>query len=387
MRMVPLGDLMPSKRATLNPAKSPDERFELFSIPAFDRGEPEIVQGCEIGSAKQVVEPGDVLISKIVPHIRRAMFVPEARNLTQLASSEWISFRSHEVFPAYLTHYLTSDGFHRQFMNTVAGVGGSLLRARPAQVKSILAPLPPLTEQRRIAAILDKADSIRQKRRQALAHLDTLTQSIFHELMGPGAALTRFTFNEVIESIGTGSSPKCERRPAESGEWGVLKLSAVTTGKFLPAENKAHIGDPALISRFEVRAGDLLMTRKNTPELVGAAALVESTPPKLTIPDIVFRIAPNRQLVTGRFLHTLLMSPRVRDQVRALAGGSAKSMSNISMAKLKTLAIAIPDLATQKAFDFKVDAIVARRNHAQESASSADALFASLQSQAFRGEL
>ena len=79
---------------------------------------------------------------------------------------------------------LVGDVFHSDFMRTVSGVGGSLLRARPAEVFKIQIPLPPLAEQKRIAGILDAADALRAKRREALAQLDTLIQSTFLDMFG-----------------------------------------------------------------------------------------------------------------------------------------------------------------------------------------------------------
>lgn len=164
---IELGDVIASKVGTVDPAKHPDELFDLYSIPAFDSGEPEVVSGSDIGSAKQVVAPGDVLLSRIVPHIRCAWVVGKTRGRRILASGEWIVFRGEQVHSDYLRHVLMSDSFHAQFMRTVSGVGGSLLRARPAYVAKIAVPLPPLPEQRRIAKILDKADALRAKRRAA----------------------------------------------------------------------------------------------------------------------------------------------------------------------------------------------------------------------------
>ncbi|BBU58449.1 hypothetical protein KU6B_47140 [Mameliella alba] len=140
MSMVPLGEFMPSRIPSVNPAKHPDEVFELWSIPAFDEGKPEVVPGSEIGSSKKCVEPGDVLLSRIVPHIRRSWVVSPATENRQIASGEWITFRSDEFDGRYMRHMLTSDPFHVEFMKTVAGVGGSLLRARPEGVKQIKIP-------------------------------------------------------------------------------------------------------------------------------------------------------------------------------------------------------------------------------------------------------
>src|SRR5436309_3218346 len=163
----------------INPAKYPNEPFDLYSIPAFESRTPQLLLGSAIGSAKQVVAPGDVLLSRIVPRIRRSWVVGETRGRRILASGEWIVFRSSKADPEYLRHMLLTDQFHAQFMQTVAGVGGSLLRARPANVAKIQLRLPSISVQRRTAAILDKADALRGKRRAALAELDTLTQSIF----------------------------------------------------------------------------------------------------------------------------------------------------------------------------------------------------------------
>ncbi len=185
MRMVPLGDLMASRVPSLDPSKYPKEVFELWSIPAFDTGQPEITEGANIGSSKKCVEPNDVLLSRIVPHIRRAWVVSKSQNeMRQLASSEWIVFRDESFYPDYLRHALTSDSFHSRFMQTVAGVGGSLLRARPDGVKKIKIPLPPLEEQRRIAAILDKADGVRRKRKEAIRLTEELLKSTFLEMFG-----------------------------------------------------------------------------------------------------------------------------------------------------------------------------------------------------------
>ncbi|MFM7674560.1 MAG: restriction endonuclease subunit S, partial [Synechococcus sp.] len=132
----------------------------------------------------QAVQPGDVLLSKIVPHIRRAWVVEPSAGSRQIASSEWIVFRSKEVDARHPRHFLVSDGFHRQFMQTVSGVGGSLLRARPKYVAKIKIPLPPLEEQRRIAAILDRAQDIKAKVTQRSCLLQALARSLFVRRFG-----------------------------------------------------------------------------------------------------------------------------------------------------------------------------------------------------------
>ena len=182
--LISMGDIALRKGGSVDPKKHQDEMFELYSISAFDAGAPEVVIGSAIGSSKKAVQPNDVMISRIVPHIRRACVVGPSNGHRQIASGEWIIFRDERIWPDYLRCVLVGDVFHSDFMRTVSGVGGSLLRARPAEVFKIQIPIPPLAEQKRIAGILDAADALRVKRRETLAQLDTLIQSTFLDMFG-----------------------------------------------------------------------------------------------------------------------------------------------------------------------------------------------------------
>ncbi len=154
--LVPVRRFMKEGVKTVDPRNTPDELFELWSIPAFDAGRTELLRGGEIGSQKKLVAPGDVLLSRIIPHIRRGWVVREnADGRRQLASTEWIVFASDEVVPEFLRQVLISDFFHVPFMQTITGVGGSLSRANPAAVGEIQIPLPPLDVQKEIVAEIE----------------------------------------------------------------------------------------------------------------------------------------------------------------------------------------------------------------------------------------
>lgn len=183
MNTVPLGELFATDGGSVDPRLTPNETFELWSIPAYDKGSPELRTGAEIGSAKKRLAPDDVLLSRIVPHIRRAWVVGPESGRKQIGSSEWIVFRNRHFVPEYLRHFLLSDIFHSQFMKTVAGVGGSLLRARPDRVAQINVALPPVGEQRRIAAILDQADALRSMRQRSIRAANAISQSLLRDLL------------------------------------------------------------------------------------------------------------------------------------------------------------------------------------------------------------
>ncbi len=251
-----------------------------------------------------------------------------------------------------------------------------------------LVPLPPLDEQRRIAAILDQVERIGAARWAVVQKLDQLADAAFEASLGEGmlSGGCLRPLVSVLTGIGNGRSPKCESRPRGGGEWGVLKLGAVSFGRYQPAENKAYLGD-VLATDKVVRPGDVLMVRKNTPELVGAVAHVRETPDKLLLPDLVFRLEYDQSKVVGEYLRYALMAPRQRAAIRSLASGSARSMSNISIAKLRTVQIPVPPMAAQFEFTRVVRGVEAQREAASQSLVRLQALRQDLQARAFSGGL
>jgi type I restriction enzyme S subunit len=253
-------------------------------------------------------------------------------------------------------------------------------------------PLPSLAEQHRIAAILDKANALCAKRREALAHLDSLTQSIFIEMFGDPVnnekSLPRCEFGELLSSIDSGWSPVCLERPVAGEEWGILKLGAITKCVFDHNANKALPCGVEPDTSIEVKPGDLLFSRKNTYELVAACAYVESTPPHLMMPDLMFRLqVKDESRLNKRYLHALLTNRRKRIEVQKLAAGSAGSMPNISKSKLLGLKIEVPLISEQLTFASRVQAVERAKSIHGVALNEAESLFASLQHRAFRGEL
>ncbi|WP_071606412.1 restriction endonuclease subunit S [Luteipulveratus halotolerans] len=338
----------------------------------------------------QYLREGDTLVSSANSWyaVGRACWVP--RTSERLAIGGFVTAlrpTSADVDPRYLYRWFTSSRTQatlRSFSNKTTNISNLNLKLASAMPIS----LPSLGEQRRIAAILDQADAIRSKRRQVLAHLNSLTQSIFREMFNFGTAPWRTErFRDVVPVIGNGTSPNCEARPAGENEWGVLKLGAVTYGDFRAAENKAFLGELGAMASNEVHVGDVLMTRKNTRDLVGAVAVVDEVRPRLLLPDLIFRLDIDRTQLDSRYFQTLMMTPSKRSQVRNLSSGSAASMPNISKARLANLPIEVPPLPLQKDFAARSEAINDSQKALARVLAADDALFASLQARAFRGEL
>ncbi|MFM7675188.1 MAG: restriction endonuclease subunit S [Synechococcus sp.] len=349
VREIELGELMPREgRGSVNPADYPGEVFELLSIPAYDRGSAEIALGSEIGSTKQAVQPGDVLLSKIVPHIRRAWVVEPSAGLRQIASSEWIVFRSKDVDARYLRHFLVSDGFHRQFMQTVSGVGGSLLRARPKYVAKIKIPLPPLEEQRRIAAILDKAQDISHKSQLSDALASTLIESEMIRRFGrPGENQAHSRLLSLIEAgVSVIDCPHSTPKWTEEGKV-CLRTSNLGKGNWI-WEDTRRISDDDFQERSRrasLEPGDIVLSREGT---VGIAAIVTTNMDACMGQRLVQLKLDSRHLTPEYLLAQLLCLLKPERISHAMTGSTSK---HINVKDLRELKISCPPIEEQFAFD------------------------------------
>lgn len=290
----------------------------------------------------------------------------------------------------FLLHYLRQPVLVE--WATSRSSGANLPRLSPKELATLPVPLPPLEEQRRIAAILDHADALRAKRREALARLDELIRSIFVDVFGDAQTIhtrwPKIALKDILLDIESGRSPTCHARPANDDEYGVLKLGAVTYGVFDPSQNKALPEEVEPDVRHEVKSGDLLFTRKNTADLVGAAALVRKTRAKLLLPDLIFRLRIDpSSAMNSTYLQAVLMYPPIRRTIQGLASGSAGSMPNISKAKLLAVEVPHPAIDQQRTYEQRIDEIERLKSGHRIALAELDALFASLQTRAFRGEL
>lgn len=171
--------------SNIDPSKHPDTLFELYSVPSSADNYPEIIMGCEIGSTKQSVKKGDVLLCKINPRINRVWKVAQHTENILLASSEWIIIRNSKMNSDYLMYCFRAPYFREYMLSNVSGVGGSLMRAQPKYVKTYPIPVPPFAEQQRIVdrieSLFAKLDEAKQKAQDALDSFETRKAAILHK--------------------------------------------------------------------------------------------------------------------------------------------------------------------------------------------------------------
>ena len=236
--------------------------------------------------------------------------------------------------------------------------------------------LPPLPEQRKIAAILTTVDGLIEKTEALIGKYQSVKQGLMGDLFTRGVdphgrlrpprteAPQLYKQSQLgwipkeweVESLGAnlegidgGWSPDCIEQPPPIGDWGVLKVSAVTRGRFLPIESKTL--PPHLKPRpeIEVHAGDVILTRSNgVAELVGMTVQVEETRDRLMLSDKLLRIRPRLSRLENDFLAMVMQSEPTRRQIAQVLSGSS-GQRNISQAEFKSLAVMVPPLVEQHA--------------------------------------
>ena len=259
-------------------------------------------------------------------------------------------------------------------------------------IRSIEIPLPSINVQRRIADILDRADALRAKRRAALARLDELTQAIFIEMFGDGGEdNTRWPIRNISDFVAGfegGKSLEADSEEDSRCVHRILKISAVTGMFYRPEESKPLPVSYIPPKAHHAKQGDLLFSRANTSELVGAVAYVWETPANLVLPDKLWRFVWKDQNVADPlFVWALFQTDAVRHEIVRRATGTSGSMKNIGQKKVMGIRTILPPYQLQKRFSDQVRHIRQLQNVGRNAMENHDSLFASLQDRAFRGAL
>ena len=250
-------------------------------------------------------------------------------------------------------------------------------------------PLPPLPEQRRIVEILREADELRRLRKQANEKTKQILPSLFQETFGEvDDYWEECRLKDVIKKLSPGKSFAASSQPAREGKIGVLKVSAVTQGIFKPEENKELPDNISFPTDYEVEDGDLIISRANTQDLVGASAIARNPPRGLLRSDKLWKVVLHKEpKINVYFLWVLLNIPKVRQKISNSSTGTSSSMRNISQDKFLDIQVKLPPKPLQDEFEEKVKLLWEQNDDQENSANRLDSLFQSLLIQAFTGEL
>ena len=255
---------------------------------------------------------------------------------------------------------------------------------RKPDVENWKLPVPSLVEQVRVVEILTRAESIVRLRRQAKQKAAELVPAIFRRMFGdPDANLRGLQLRKVSDFVAQFQGGKnIQSGSDDPNGLRILKVSAVTSGRYLESESKPAPNNYVPPASHFVRVGDMLFSRANTVDLVGATALVENTDGNTLLPDKLWRIIWSED-VDVFYMHTLFQDTSVRRMLGKLATGTSDSMRNISQAKLFNLELPVAPLEEQRKFGLLARQAISMMSTQELGLVKACQSFDSLMSNAF----
>jgi type I restriction enzyme S subunit len=300
--------------------------------------------------------------------------------------------------------YLTSYFNQLDYSGFVSG--STRLKLTQAAMKGIPVPLAPLNEQRCIAAKLDTTlaavEACRQRLDGVAAILKRFRQAVLTAATSGeltrewreerGATMDDWSqkcLSDVVIDIEAGLNVLCEERPPSDGERGLVKISSVTWGVFDEDESKTLSAGHDVSEKNRIKAGDFLISRANTNELVGACVIVHKVNRTLYLSDKVLRLLMPEECKP--WILMCLRSKSGREQIETFSSGNQLSMRNLSQKSLLSIRVPLPPPEEVEAAVTATNQLHALADQLEARLTAArkvvDRLTPALLAKAFRGEL
>lgn len=341
----------------------------------------------------RAVDPGELASTKFSFSDRHVLFGKLRPYLKKTARPDFEGVCSTDILPLepgrevdrdYLFHVLRRQHFVDEVTSLCAGA--NLPRISPKVLASLKIPLPSLAEQRRIAAILDKADALRTKRREATAKLDQLLQSVFLDMFGdpvsnPKGWPGNTTLGTLVSQMQYG--PRFYNEKYSLDGIRIVRITDLSATGNLDFDAMPRMDvDTGVEEQFALQSGDLIFAR--TGATVGKVALIkESDPP--SIAGAYFIRMRFDDSVLPRYVFTALQAKSIQKLISVKSRQAAQQ--NFSGPGLRQLPMPVPPLELQSRFVCLAQRLDQQKRNLQENAEKQDALFASLQHRAFSGTL
>jgi type I restriction enzyme S subunit len=326
-------------------------------------------------SAAKLLPPGTVLVSIFATIGRTAVLNIEAATNQAIAG---VTPRNPNLLESsYLRYFL--DNIANSLERSARGV--AQLNINSTILKALPIPLPPLEEQKRIAEILDRSQFLISKRQEAIALLDTLTQGIFIEMFGDPVSNPKGWNVKTCKNICSRITVGIVVQPASYyQEYGVPALRSQNIKPdnlvfFSESDNETKL------AKTRVKAGDVVLVRTGQP---GTAAVIPKELDGVNAIDLLIT-TPCKDVVDSLYLCSFLNSSWGKKLVLSSQVGQVQKHLNVGI--LNNAQIICPPLLLQKEFAQRVEAVEKLKATHRASLSELQALFASLQHRAFRGEL
>lgn len=341
-------------------------------------------------------EDGDILVAKITPCFENGKLAQaKIAHPAGFGSTEFHVLRPRDggLDSRYLLHYLRQGKIRHAGERKMTGSAGQ--RRVPLHfLENLYIPLPPLDEQRRIAAVLDHVEALRVKRRGTIARLGEITQSIFLDMFGDPTVGRENrdlrAFRDVVSEFRYGTSIRSQFEGVPT-----LRIPNVTNGEIDTSDLKLVPVSRSELNRLRLIDGDLLFVRTNgNPNLVGRCAIYNhdvATQAGRPGKDFIYasyliRARPKKDIVFPVYLREFMLGTFGRRALRSRCKTSAGQF-NINTEGLGAIEIPVPPLDLQCDYVRRVEAVAKLQVRHRAYLAELDTFFASLQYRAFRGEL
>lgn len=290
------------------------------------------------------------------------------------------------LLPEYLARFLkNSESIILSWVRATTADNYSIENIRQLPI-----PLPPLDEQRRIAAILDQADDLRRKRREALAWLDQLYFACFTELFGDTVVNSKAwpanTRLGAVAKIVSGITKGRKLNGAKTRTVPYLAVVNVQDRTLNLQTVKTIEATEGEIARYRLLKNDLVLTEGGDPDKLGRGALWQNEIAECMHQNHIFRVRFETEVINPVFINWLIGGPRGKAYFLRSAKQTT-GIASINMTQLRDFPLLLPPINLQHTFAATVAEIDKLKTHHQAHLAKLDALFASLQHRAFRGEL
>lgn len=379
---VSLGEVAAIERRAVSPGEIGSHEIYVGLENITSGGEFESVATAgEAGlkSNKFAFTEDHVLYGKLRPYLAK-IAVPDFRGV---CSTDILPIRpGGRLDRRYLLHFLRTPEMVAHAANNSVGI--NLPRLSPKALEAIVIPLPSIEEQRRIAAVLDTAEALRAKRRQALAKLDDLIQAVFTETFGNPARIRKWPMVP-LASVCHGKGEYGANVPAAKLDGERPRYLRITDirddGSLIEAAVAPGGSQRDWQSKF-LRAGDVVFARSGS---IGKSFLVRDEHEPLVFAGYLIRFSPDQTKVHPEYLYRYAQTQSFWAWVSSVA--TTVAQPNINARKYAALNLPLPPLDVQHRFVGVIDRIRQGRKTLEKHTARLDDLFASLQQRAFRGEL
>lgn len=389
-----------------DPTKAKNKTFELYSVPSSADNYPEIVLGADIGSTKQSVKKGDVLLCKINPRINRVWKVSKYTDHSLLASSEWIVIRNSGLISNYLMWCFRSPYFRGYMLSNVSGVGGSLMRAQPKFVQGYPVPVPPLAEQQRIVdrieSLFAKLDEAKEKAQAVVDSFEARKAAILHkaftgELTAKwreehGVGMDSWETREIVECFEIVSGiQKTPARSPKDNPVPYLTVANVYRGRIDLSNMRYFEVTSKEIEKLKLQDKDILIVEGNgSGNEIGRCAMWHNELPLCIHQNHIIRMRRKTTDILPEYALHYLNSESGKSIMRKRSKTTA-GLFNLSVGKIKTIPLPMPSLDEQSEIIHLIDGLLEKEQQTKEAAEAVldqiDLMKKSILARAFRGEL